>query len=774
MYGDLGAHLKAMRKLATFAAAFSATVFLAHYLVPERLFLPFAAICGLLSLAGLFFSADIKRRILLLSLALSAGFIISALSYYGKTIPAEALDGQELSLEARLTEYPKNYDGYSLLTVRLTGENIPHVKALLYSTGTDTGGFTPGDLLSFEASIKKSSERYGKPWDGYTSDNTYLICYADSEIRAEGKSAAAFLYFPQTIAKYVNEAAMETFSEECAPFITALLTGEKRELYKDTELYTDLAQAGILHVVAVSGTHISFIIGFLWLVIKRHKTVSLIGIPLIWFFAIMTGADASVLRAALMQTAVLAAPLVNRESDSLTSISAALMILLIMNPNACASVALQLSFTAMLGIMLVTPRINKFFADRLQVKPGKGGLHNIPKRALQAIVAAFSSSLGALVFSVPVMALQFGYFSLYSIIVNIIIFWAVSAAFLLAYISVILAMIWLPLGSATAVIANTLTLFIIGVARFASALPYSVLYAEHNLFSWWIVFVYLIFTGFYFLALKRERRFRPILPTALSLFFLCSIIIYTELGSLDSEAEMTVLDVGQGQCIILTEGDVTFVVDCGGKGTFKNAGQTAAAKLFSEGRRKIDILALTHFDEDHVNGVINLMCRVEVKRLLIPFEDSERCEEIVKFANKQGAEVYIMSTDSSDVEFTLGKLSLSAFSPISLVEAEIVFLASVGDCDILIMGDADEETEKRFLIRYELPDSEIYVAGHHGSKYSSCVEFLEAARAETAVISCGYNSYGHPAGETMARFESLEMRILRTDEDGSITIKLEE
>lgn len=763
-----------MRKLATFAAVFSATIFFGHYFVPGSLLLTSVAVCCVLGLTALVFIGNFKKRVVLLTLALSAGFLFPALTYYTKTLPAEALDGQELRVQAKLTEYPKTKDDYSLLTVRLTGENVPHLKAIVYSTARQSGELSPGDLISFNAYIKKASERYGKPWDGYTADNIYLICYADDEITYEGRSTAAFLYFPHMVAKNVNETVMLNFSEETAPFITALITGEKTELYEDSELYTDLAQAGILHIVAVSGTHISFIIGFLWLVIRRNKTASLIGIPLIWFFAIMTGASASVLRAALMQTLVLAAPLVNRENDSITSISAALMILFMINPNACASVALQLSFTAMLGIIVISPRVNRFFIYRLRPAQERKGLHKIIYRAVYALIAAFSSSLGALFFSTPVMALQFGYFSLYSIIVNMLIFWAVSIVFLFAYISVILAVIWLPFGSITSVIANLLTAFIISVARFTSDLPYAVLYTDRNIFTWWIIFVYLVFAAFYILAIKRKRELRPVIPTVLSICILCTIIIYTELRSLDSDAKMTVLDVGQGQCIVLTKGDVSFVVDCGGKGILKNPGQTAAASLFASGHRDIDLLALTHFDEDHVNGVIDLMCRIKVNCLLIPDENSERREEIVNFADKHGTEVYIINNNSDDIEFSASGLSLTSFSQLSRIENELVFLASAGDCVILITGDAYEEAEKRFLMRYEMPDTDIYVAGHHGSKHSSSAEFLEATKAETAVISCGYNSYGHPADETIKRFNALGMRILRTDQDGSITIELEE
>lgn len=755
------------------AASFSAAVFLAHYLVPDGYCWTCAAVCGLLCFAALFFRDEARLRIILVTLAAAAGFSACAVSYSAKNMPAMEFAGREAAIEAKIVEYPVAHDHYSVVTVRLCGDGQPKVRALLYCYDETLPDLRPGDYVNVRVNARNAAERYGRPWDRYTADNIYLICYAKSEILVTGRSAAAFLYFPQSISRRMAEILSGIFSEKTSPFVTALTTGDKTGLYADEQLYADLGSAGILHVVAISGMHVAFLVGFLHLVLRRRRLAAIIGIPLVWVFAFSAGAAPSVLRAAFMQTMVLSAPLLKRENDSVTSLSAALMLLLLINPDACASVGLQLSFASMLGIMLLTPRINGLFIGKMRGRKNKlggmNGLHKNINKLRYAVIAAFSSSVGALVFSTPLIALHFGYVPLYSVFVNILVFWAVSAAFVLGMISALLGMVWLPLGTAVAMITELPIRYIVLVARLAANLPYSVLCTENNLIAWWLVFVYAEFGLFWFFG--RRGKFRPILPTAVAVCTLCSLVIFIELDTRSSPAELTAVDVGQGQSIILTEGCSTIVVDCGGGGKTRNAGEITASRLLSRGRRSIDVLALTHFDRDHVGGVIRLMCRVDVGCLVIPDSDRELCGEIVDFAESHGTKVYIISEDT---EFSAGELTLTAFAPVSLAKPELIFLGNFAECDILITGDADEEIEKRFLMRYTLPDTEIYIAGHHGSKYSGCTSLLEAARAETAIISCGYNSYGHPTAEALSRIEAAGMDILRTDVLGDIKIALGE
>lgn len=749
-----------MRKLATFTAGFASAVFLAHYLVPSDRYLTAACICAGLLLIALFFRGQARQRVLLVTAAAVIGFCACAASFYLKEVPAQAFAGQTTEVTAIVAEYPDVEEDYCTATVKLTGD-APHVRVLAYG---DFSEAKPGDTVRFTAQFKSSGERYGKPWDGYTADGVFLIAYLDGEAEITGRAKTAFMYYPQTAAKWAEQVISQLLPDSSGAFITALLLGDKSGLYEQTQTYCDLADAGILHVVAVSGMHVAFLLGFLRLIVRRRKTVSLIGIPLIWFFAFMAGATPSILRACFMQTMVLTAPLFDRRSDPITSLSAALLVLLTVNPDSCASVSLQLSFGAILGMILVTGKLNRAITSKLQ----HSGLHNYLIKLLRLLAATFSSSVGAMVFTVPLMALHFGYFALYSVFENILVFWAVSAAFILGALTAVFGAAWLPLGIPFAWCAALLSRFITGTAHFFADLPYSIICTQSNVFAWAIVSAYAFFTAW--LIIRRRSKISAVFPACAAVCVFCGAIIFTEFSAINCGASVTAVNVGQGQSIVITDAGAAVAVDCGGRNTARNAGDITAMTLLSRGRRSLDILALTHFDLDHVNGVIRLMCRIDVENLVIPDVDCEVRDEIVSFAEKQGTKVYIISEDTT---FTVAGLVLTVFGPISKAEPTLIFLASHENCDILITGDVDEEIEKRLLLGCELPDTEIFIVGHHGSKYSSCAELLAAARAETAIVSSGYNTYGHPATETLSRLKSAGMTVLRTDELGSITLDLE-
>ncbi len=759
-----------MRKLATVSISVSAAIFAAHYLLPPGIWIYVGLICGLLSLTALFFKGSIRMRVLLICLSLSAGFFVCRISYSTKNEPARELDGAETEISAEVTDYPTETEEYSSVPIKLTDDSLPRLNAVLYSYDEPLPNLTPGDIISAQVRMKPADIRYGEEYDRYNADNVYVMCYLKGEIQLTGKSGFEFIYFPRTIASKIKEAAQSVFSERAAPFMTALLTGDKGLLYEDVQLYADMSEAGILHVVAVSGMHVAFLVGFIQLVIRRKRWASAVAIPLVWLFVPIAGASPSVIRAAFMQSMVLAAPLLGRENDGITSLTSVLAALLLINPAACASVSLQLSFAAMLGIVLASPGIYRYF-DRLIKKKAthkkrKGGkLQMAGRKLLDAVFASLSATIGAMIFSTPIAAMHFGYMSIVGILVNILIFWLISSSFILGYISCFLGMLWLPLGKIMGFAASVLTEIIIAMVRGAAGVPYAAIYTEGSIFGFWLFLIYGIFTVCY--IFRRRSGFRPVLPLCLSICSLCAAIILCEFSLNNSPGQVLAVDVGQGQSVIVTEGRATVVIDCGGKGKMKNAGDTVASRLLREGRRSIDVLALTHFDDDHVNGAIRLMSRVSVKLLVIPPDDFTRQvrNKIVSFAEECGTEVYIISEDKV---LNIGDVGITAFAPVSKKESALMFLGEMEDFEFFITGDANAADERRFLKNHSLPNGELLVAGHHGSKHASSEDLINAFNGEYALISVGYNNYGHPTMETLSRFEKAGMTVLRTDEHGDI------
>ena len=188
----------------------------------------------------------------------------------------------------------------------------------------------------------------------------------------------------------------------------------------------------------------------------------------------------------------------------------------------------------------------------------------------------------------------------------------------------------------------------------------------------------------------------------------------------------------------------------------------------------IDALVLTHLHADHANGAERLLARIDVGTLYMPGDPDDSdglLEGILAAAERHGTEVVYVS--ESDLSLTLGGLELTLFKPLEAGdenERGVVALASIGDFDALVMGDINSSAERELVSTRALPDTELLVVGHHGSKYATSEELLLAARPETAVISVGYNSYGHPAPETLERLAAAGCAVYRTDWSGTVTI----
>ncbi len=758
-----------MRKLATAAAAYSAAVFTAVYAIPRE-WLPYCALAAALFSASAVFLKGKKRLLsLLVTIPLACGLIWSW-GYYRMFIePAEALAGRTVTVESQVLDYPVSGEGYQSVHVRLRGGDVPNVKAKLYSLEADLSGLRPGDIVRATVYFTSAATRYNETTDAYTSQGIFARGYISGAPENVGRSGLSFLMLPKTAARYIGDIVKECFPADVAPLENALLTGGRTELSKDYRLNSAMGTSGLAHIVSISGMHVSFLVGVVRNVTGRRRRTAFICIPLIILFISMAGAGSAVIRAGFMQIALLLAPLLKRENDSLTSMAAVLAALLMANPQSAASCALQLSFAAMAGILLITPRL---YISLYSLLDGRGLLHNKYLRGGSLfIVNVFSSTVGAIAFTTPLVALHFGYVSLVAALTNILCLLPMSAAFICGYIASILGMLWLPLGTAAAALIALPVRWTIWVVETAARLPFAAIYTDGNLAAVWLALTYAVFVVSY---MFRGKSFRPILPLCISVSTLCAVIVITG-AYYRSAVTAAVLDIGQGQCIAVLSENAAAVIDCGGTGKEKNAGEAAADYILSRGRTRVDVLALTHLHADHANGVARLLARMDVGVLLLPSgaDDADGLlNGILDAAAGSGAEVRYLA-DTSAVR--LGTLDITAYpSPPSgsTNEDGLSFLITHGAFDMLVTGDAGAQTEKWLVSAHTLPDTEVLVAGHHGSRYSTSGELLEALTPETAVISVGFNNYGHPSSEVLAGLSERGINIYRTDLNGDVTVRM--
>ncbi len=683
--------------------------------------------------------------------------------------PAQALAGTEGPISGTVSSYPEqtSIGGWSM-TLRLDG-GLRAPDVLLYGDET-WGGLKPGDRVTCQARLEASTWMYGEQTTYYTARGVFLIAYCNqSPLEVQQADAVPLIYWPDLCARYLREGLAAAFDPVAAPLAAAVTIGEQSGL--DEGLSSALNRSGILHAVVVSGMHISFLMGVLLFLCRGRRGLVLALVPLLFFFALLSGGSLSAMRAVLMQVVLLAAPVLRREGDLPTSLGLALLLLLLQNPFAAASISLQLSFGAVLGIALAAAPLNRALLSPFRARlKGRDGL---PARAAWQVCrwvgANVSVSLAAMLFTTPLLALYFGQIPLVAPLTNILTLWAVSALTVAGLFLGVLGIFLPGLAAVPGGVLGLLAHYIRWVVLRVGSWPLACLDASQPMFQLWLGAAYLHLPA----VIWGRRPARRLATAAGSLALLLAAAIgLNAWGVARADLTLTALDVGQGASTLLLSGDRAALVDCGGSGG-DNPGDLAADRLAALGRTRLDLLVLTHLDDDHFNGVAQLFQRLDIAQVALPRVQThpQQLALLEDLAHREGAELTFVEADA--LTYPLGHAQLTLLPPMgrgTSNEEGLFALCSAQGFDALITGDADAFVE-RMLVKYQpLPDLELLLVGHHGSAGSTDPVLLDRLRPELAVISVGRNSYGHPAPETLKRLAAAGAQVYRTDLSGPVTI----
>ena len=737
--------------------AYSAAIFAANYLLPPSWLLYGAVLLALMAAGLMLLQRKWLRGLSLCLVFFGLGLAYFQCHYAGTVAKAELFDGGSYTVYGELTDYPKIHEGYCRLELQLLGDELPKGKAVVYDydfTGTQ---LAPGDRVRFTGRVRTADKLYGEDYDGYYSRGIYCKISALDAVTYCGPGAV-WRYLPVKLNRLLAERISGLFPADSAAFMRALLLGEKSQLYEDEALALTMSRAGLMHTVAVSGMHVVFLVGLMQFVFGAGRRSALIGLGLVWVFVLVTGASPSAVRAGVMQSLLLMAPVLRRENDPPTSLSLALALILLNNPYAAASVSLQLSFAAMAGILCFSGRIFGWFAARWKAVERRNPLHYL--------IGNLSTTLSVMVFTAPLTALYFGYVPLLAIVGNIAALWAVSLCFMGGWIACGLSLLPL-LGQCAAWLAR----YILLAARLISSLPGAVVYTETKGLWLWLAASYGLFILCGLFGKKSWLRFG--VPGLAAVLSLCLLLGCTAWDYARGRDTIAVLDVGQGLCVAALAGDSTVLIDCGGINSLDNAGELAGRYLLSRGRKQVDTLVLTHFHEDHSNGVAMLMEMVPLRQLVVPARTEELPADILDSARRHGVEITYIDKNSllSVGEGVTARLYAPAENSRGNESCMAVRL-EVGDYQALITGDSPMAEELRLIQEQEFAGTELLVVGHHGSAYASAPQLLAALGGDTAVISVGFNSYGHPAEETLERLTLCGYNVYRTDRDGTVEIRI--
>lgn len=668
---------------------------------------------------------------------------------------ARKADGQTLTGTVYVTDYSYETTYGCAVDCRIYLENKTYSTRVYLN---DAAELTPGDAITgdflFRVTVAggeaESTYQQGK--------GIFLLLYQRSEEVTITQGKPSLGEYPAVMRHGIQEILDSCFSEEIAAFARALLLGDSSGLSYEAD--TAFKISGIRHIVAVSGLHVSILFSVVSLIARRRRWLTaLLGMPVLLLFAAIAGFTPSINRACMMQGLILASLLFDREYDPGTSLSFAALVMLMANPLTITSMSFQLSVGCIAGIFLFSGRIQSWMLSPTCFGECRGS--GLRARLCRWMAGSVSVTLGSMVFTTPLSAWYFGTVSLIGIVTNLLTLPVVTFIFYGILLTVLLGAVALPLGSGAGVLVSLLMKYVLGLSKILSKAPLAAVYTESIYVVFWLIFSYVLILTF---GIGRKRN--PKVLACCVALGLCGTLAASWLEPLISDGRMTVLDVGQGQCILLQSKGKTYLVDCGGDYDESTA-DLAAETLLAQGISRLDGVILTHYDRDHAGGVPYLLTRISADVLFLPDGADENgvAETILPLAD---AAVRVSDT----MELEVGEMRLTIYPGVlhnSSNDSSLAVLFQTESCVILITGDRSGFGERRLLADYDIPDVDVLVVGHHGSGSSTCEELLNAVTPETAIISVGEdNTFGHPAEDVLERLTEAGCTIYRTDRNGTI------
>lgn len=721
-----------MRILLRFSGAFAAACMLALCLTGPWLGIGL----GLTAAAALLLFR--RRPLGILALGLGLGLLWTLGYRQVAERPVAALEGGVLEIFGTATDY-STPTAYGVRVPAVISDGDSSVRAMVWLDTEEE--LSPGDGFTVSAALQEASSYY-------RSQGILLLAYGRGTPELSRAEAVPLRYLPRRIAHRLEQSLEACVPEDAVGYAVALVTGNRTGL---TNLQREqLKAAGIYHMLALSGLHMTVLVGIVACLLRRKRHRAMVGIPLCVAFAVVTGASPSVVRAAVMQCMVLAAPLLGREEDTPTSLGVAALGMAVHDPFCLLNWGLQLSFASMAGLLLLSDRIYGALDRRL----GKG------RPLSRAVLASLSSVLGATACSAPLLMAYYGSLSLASPLTNLLTGWMVAWCFRGSLLTALVGLVLPTAGTGLGWLLAWGIRYIQAVAAILSRVP--VLSAGSIYGNGWVCLVYVL-AAVTVLSPKGKRRVLIPACCAASALGVCLLLTALPVSGL----ELTALDVGQGQCLIFTCGSQTAVVDCGGS-YGDGCGDLAAEAL--AGRGRVDVLLVTHYDSDHIGGVEELLQRVPVSLLLLPDMEQESRQALVASAQAAGTEVLLVDRRMS---LSLGSGEITVFPPVDPLGGNggLSLLARSGEFRVLVTGDMDTEQEALLLRQQTLPEVDILVAGHHGAASGTSQALLDATAPKAVVISVGENNYGQPAQATLERIMAAGAAIYRTDQYGTVRLK---
>ena len=576
----------------------------------------------------------------------------------------------------------------------------------------------------------------------------------------------------ENVKKYLDE---ETYS-----IYLGLILGDTTYIEDTTKEAFRNSNMG--HILAVSGMHITYIIIGIVIFFNKisgKKIANIISVIILIFYIIITGYSPSIIRACSMVIIMLIGKIINRKSDIWTSLAISLFIILIYNPFLITNIGLQYTYLGTLGIVLLNKNIVKLLKTKNHPKESK----------IKKLIAV---SISVQLFILPITLFHFNTFGIYFLITNLLLSFIIGPVIILGFIFLLFSIINLPLISILSIPLNIGIKIIVFISNISN-LPFSKIYFRTpKIIEIILYYLFILFISFIYSKLTDRKQtsfnlrikymihlfkynFRKYKNKVIALMSLIIIVFLSLFFIIPKSLKIHFVDVGQGDCCFIeTPSNKTILIDGGGNENYDIGKNTLLPYILDRGYTKLDYIIISHFDTDHIGGLLTVIEELKVGKIIISKqgEDSNNFQNFKKIVNDKKIKVAIVSKGDklkieNDLYFdVLWPKEGGLISQNTLNNNSIVFKLRYKNFSMLFTGDIEEIAENQILKEYKNDlqslNSTVLKVGHHGSKTSSTKEFIDEVKPLIALIGVGENNkFGHPNGDVLQRFEILRCENLQ-------------
>ena len=613
-----------------------------------------------------------------------------------------------------------------------------------------------------------------------------------------------FMNFTYKISDEIKENIEEFMGEKYSGLLIGLLLGDSSKI--DENMEENFKITSLTHILAVSGAQVSYIIVAMYSLLKRkigiQKTRVVIIASLI-FYTALTGFSPSIVRAGIMGIILMISGLVFRKNDIINSIAISLFFMLVYNPFLLENVGLQLSYLGTIGIISFNKTIILILKNiQIRNRKWKYKINRKLILLISKIKEILAVTMSASLAVVPVMIYHFNLFGTYFLITNLLASIIIGPITLLGTLLVIISFISINIAKVLSYILKFLIDILLFISSF-SKLPISKIYIPTPTITFIIIIYLSLIISLFIYKVFHERnpnttilrvrnllalvkyKFKQNRDDVIKKIIIISIIISLCMIFIPRDLQINFVDVGQGDStFIITPKNKTILIDGGGSntGSFDVGENTLLPYVLDKGYNKIDFMIISHFDSDHVGGLLTILEEIKVEKVLIAKQE-EQSENYKRFLNivkeknipvivgKRGDKINIEKDLYLDILFPESE----QIEENVINNNSLVFNIHYNNFSMLFTGDIEEIAEKRIIeiTNKSRLKADIIKIPHHGSKTSSTRELLERVLPKIALIGVGKdNLFGHPSSETIDKLNELKIKTYRTDINGEIMINV--